>query len=77
VKNSSGTAISGASVKITGGVIATTVNLTTNSTGNYGTGYIPVGQYTVTVSASGYVTQTKSGSVSSGATTTVSFTMTK
>jgi hypothetical protein len=67
--------ISGATVKITGGKVATTVNTTTNSTGNYSTTWIPVGTYTITVSKSGFTTQSKSATANTGATTTVNFTM--
>ena len=75
VKNSSGTAISGATVKIVGGKVATTVNTTTNSTGNYGTTWIAVGNYTITVSKTGFTTQSKTTTVNTGATATVNFTM--
>ena len=75
VTNSSGTVISGAAVNITGGVISTTVNTTTNSSGVYNSNWIPVGTYTLTVSASGHTTQSKSASVTTGNTTTVNFTM--
>ena len=75
VKTSSGAALSGATVTVSGGVIATTVTLTTSSTGSYATSWIPVGSYTVTVAKSGYTTQTKSTNVTTGATTTLNFTM--
>ncbi len=75
VKTSSGSAISGATVKITGGKIATTVNTTTSSTGQYGTTWIPLGTYTITVSKTGHTTQSKTATVNTGATTTVNFTM--
>jgi hypothetical protein len=75
VKNSSGGAISGAVVTITGGNIATTVSLTTSSSGTYATTWIPIGSYKVTVAKSGYTTQSKSTTVVSGATASVSFTM--
>ena len=75
VKTGSGAAISGATVTVNGGVIATSVTLTTSSTGTYATGYIPVGSYTVTVAKSGFTTQSKSGNVTTGATTTLNFTM--
>ncbi len=74
VTNVSGAAVAGVSIKISGGQIATTVTLTTDSTGHYLTGYIPIGSYTVTASASGHTTQTKSTTVSSGVTSTVNFT---
>src|SRR5579864_1070651 len=73
VKNSSGAAISGATVKISGGSIATTVTLTTSSTGAYATNFIPVGTYTITVSATGFTSQSKTATVNTGQTTTVNF----
>lgn len=75
VKTTSGAALSGATVKITGGKVPTTVTLTSSSTGTYATSWIPVGSYTVTVSKTGHTTQSKSATVSSGATTTVNFSM--
>jgi Domain of unknown function (DUF1929)/Carboxypeptidase regulatory-like domain len=74
VTSSSGAVISGATVTIKGGVIATTVTGKTGTTGTFTTNWIPVGTYTVTVSETGHTTQSKSASVTSGATTTVSFT---
>jgi hypothetical protein len=73
VKNSSGAAISGATVKISGGSIATSVSLTTSSTGAYSTNFIPVGTYTITVSATGFTSQSKTATVNTGQTTTVNF----
>jgi len=75
VINGSGVAISGATVKITGGIVATTATVNTNSSGVYNSPWIPIGNYTVQVSKSGYTTQSKTTSVSTGATTTVNFTM--
>jgi hypothetical protein len=75
VVNRSGVAISGASVKITGGLVPTTVTLSTNSSGVYLTGWIAIGNYTVQVSKSGYATQSKGTSMSSGQTATVNFTL--
>jgi hypothetical protein len=72
--NSSGAADLGATVTISGGVIATTVSGTTNSSGIFATNWIPIGTYTVTISESGHTTQSKSASVSPGVTTTVNFT---
>jgi acid phosphatase len=75
VTNSSGAAISGASVTLTGGSISTTVHTTTNSSGGYNSNWMPVGSYTVTVSASGNTTQTKTANANTGATTTLNFTL--
>lgn len=71
--NSAGLADAGASVTIKGGVINTTFNGKTNSSGAYSTSWTPVGSYTITISESGHTTQTKSATVSAGATTTVHF----
>ena len=75
VTNSSGGLIAGAAVTISGGSISTTVNTTTNSSGVYNSNWVPVGSYTVRVSASGFTTQTKSTTANTGATTTLNFTM--
>jgi large repetitive protein len=75
VTNSSGVAISGAAVNISGGSIPTTVNTTTNSSGVYNSNWVPVGTYTVTVSATGFTTQSQSVNVTTGNTTTLNFTM--
>lgn len=75
VKNGSGAALANASVTITGGRVATTVTVTTNSYGKYNSGWIPVGSYTISVSKSGYATQSKSATVYTGKTATVNFTM--
>jgi hypothetical protein len=74
VVTSSGAAVSGATVTIKGGVISTTVSGLSNSTGLFATNWIPVGTYTVTVAKSGFTTQTKTTTVSSGATTSLTFT---
>ncbi len=75
VTNSSGAALASASVSITGGTVNTTVNTSTNSTGYYNSNWVPVGTYTVTVSASGYSTQSKTVSVTTGNTATLNFTL--
>ncbi|HEY6968557.1 MAG TPA: carboxypeptidase regulatory-like domain-containing protein [Candidatus Angelobacter sp.] len=75
VTNSSGSPISGTAVTITGGNISTTVNTTTNSTGGYNSNWVPVGPYTVTVSATGFTTQSQATTVTTGNTTTLNFTM--
>lgn len=69
-----GALVSGATVTIKGGVIATTVTGSTSSTGVFTTAFIPIGSYIVTISKTGHTTQTKSATVTSGATTSVSFT---
>ena len=69
-----GTVVSGATVTIKGGVIATTVTGTTNASGIFTSPWIALGSYTVTVSKTGHTTQSKGATVSVGVTTTVNFT---
>jgi hypothetical protein len=68
-----GVALSGATVTLKGGVIATTVSGTTSTTGVYTTNWIPIGTYSITVSKTGLTAKTKSATLTSGATTTVTF----
>jgi hypothetical protein len=75
ITNTAGTALSGVSVKIVGGVVATNITKTTDSSGNFNSSWIPVGSYTVTLSKTGVTSQTKSASVTAGATTTVNAVM--
>jgi len=75
VINKSGAAISGVSVKMTGGLVSTTVTVLTNSSGVYTSPWIPIGSYTVQASKSGYTTQSKTTSIATGATATVNFTL--
>jgi carboxypeptidase family protein len=75
VTNQSGTAISGAKVVVAGGIVPTSVTLMTNSTGNYDSGWVPIGNYTITVTKTGYTMQTKNSTVSTGGTATVNFTL--
>jgi hypothetical protein len=74
VVTSSGAAVSGATVTIKGGSIATTVSGLTSSTGFFTTNWIPIGTYTVTVAKSGFTTQSKTTSGTSGATASLTFT---
>jgi hypothetical protein len=74
VVSPSGAVVSGVTVTIKGGVIATTVTGTTGTTGLFTTNWIPVGTYTITVAKTGHTTQSKTATVSAGVTTTVTFT---
>jgi hypothetical protein len=74
VKTSAGAAVASANLTIKGGVVPTTITGLTSTTGTFTTNWIPVGTYTITVSKTGHTTQSKSATVSSGATATVSFT---
>ncbi|HET9838380.1 MAG TPA: carboxypeptidase regulatory-like domain-containing protein [Candidatus Angelobacter sp.] len=73
VVTSTGAVVSGATVTIKGGAVATTVTGTTNTSGLFTTNWIPVGTYTVTAAKTGHTTQSKSAGVSAGVTTTVTF----
>ncbi|MCU1311776.1 MAG: hypothetical protein JWO20_2901 [Candidatus Angelobacter sp.] len=73
VTSSTGAAVSAATVKFSGGVISTTATLTTDTSGNYLSNWIPVGNYTVTMSKTGHTTLSKAGTVTSGVTTVISF----
>ncbi|HEY2030444.1 MAG TPA: carboxypeptidase regulatory-like domain-containing protein [Myxococcales bacterium] len=67
-----GTALASAKVQITGGQIATTASDITDTTGHYDEGWVAIGTYTVTCSATGFPSQTISGAaVTTGNTTTV------
>lgn len=71
VTNALGTSISGATVKMVGGKLETTKIVTTDAAGNYASGWIPVGNYTVTVSAASHATKSTSTTVSTGVTRAV------
>ncbi len=74
VKTSSGTAISGVTIQVAGGMVSFNKKLTTDKYGFYSSGLVSIGNYTVSASKSGYTTQSKSAVVNNGTTTTVSFT---
>jgi Domain of unknown function (DUF1929)/Carboxypeptidase regulatory-like domain len=69
-----GAVVSASNVSIKGGVIATTVTGATSTAGTLTTVFIPIGSYTVTVSKTGHTTQSKTVTVTSGVTSTVTFT---
>ncbi len=75
VTNKSGAAISGATVKVNGGIVPTSVTLTTGSSGTYDSGWVPIGNYSIEVSKTGFTTQTKNATVTTGGTVTVNFTL--
>jgi hypothetical protein len=66
-----GAAVGGATVTITGGALKISKTMTSDAAGNYSTGWIPVGNYQVTVSKSGYNAGSSSATVNTGLTTTV------
>ena len=69
-----GAVVGGATVTIKGGVIATTVTGSTATTGIFATSWIPIGTYTVTVAKTGHTTKSKSATVTSGGTASLTFT---
>ena len=73
VTNSSGSGIGGARITFTGGVFNSTSSVITDASGNYNAGWIPVGSYAISATASG-VTHTSSTTVSAGVLSTVNFT---
>jgi hypothetical protein len=75
VRSASGARVSGAKVTFTGGVIANSTTVYTNSSGNYTSAWIPVGSYTVTVSKSGLTTRSGTATVTTGGKTILNFTM--
>ena len=69
VVTSSGAAVSGAPLTLSGGVITTSLSGTTNASGLYSSNWIPIGSYSI---SSGSVTE--SATVNSGKTTTITLT---
>lgn len=69
VVDSTGKAVSGAQVSISGGQIATSLSGTTNASGVYSSNWIPIGNYTVTSGSVG-----ESATVTTGKTTTITLT---
>lgn len=67
-----GVAVSGATVKVSGGALRTSRILKSASDGTFSTGATAIGNYKVTVSASGYGSATYSTSVSTGTTSYLS-----
>jgi len=70
VADASGAPLSGATVTVSGGVVAITKSFTTSSTGTYNTSWVPVGDYTVTARAAAGSTSATT-TVATGATSTV------
>ncbi len=74
VTTSAGALVSGVTLTIKGGSVATTVTGTTSTAGTFTTNWIPVGSYTITASKTGHTSQTKTATVTSGVTGSVAFT---
>jgi carboxypeptidase family protein/Big-like domain-containing protein/calcineurin-like phosphoesterase family protein len=77
-RDSTGAAISGATVHFLGSASTSALDetITTDATGKYATGSIPGGTYQVTASATGYSSSTVTASLGSGATVTQNFVLT-
>ena len=74
VTGTNGAAVAGVAVTIKGGVIATAVTGSTSTAGAFSTTWIPIGSYTISVAKTGHTTKSKTATVTSGATTAISFT---
>ena len=75
VVDSSGHPIAGAHVQFVGGTIATNLAKVASSTGQYSSGGISIGTYTVTASDSGHTASSKSVTVTTGTTKQLNFTL--
>jgi PKD repeat protein len=73
VLGSGGSGIGGVKITFSGGVLNTTRSVTTDSSGNYNAGWIPVGSYKVSATVSG-ATHTSSTTISAGVVSTVNLT---
>ena len=71
VTNTAGIGIAGATVSVSGGILSSAFSATTGSGGAYYFGWVPVGTYVVSVTASGYSSATTNTTVSTGQTTTL------
>jgi len=71
VSNTGGAGVSGATVSISGGALSLSFSATTNSSGSYTFGWVPVGTYAVTVTASGYGSGSTSTTINTGQTATL------
>jgi hypothetical protein len=77
VQNASGTPIPNANVIITGGKLRTTKTVRTASDGGFDSNWTSIGSYVVTVSASGFITQSLETRVDVGLTTTMNISLQK
>jgi PKD repeat protein len=71
VSNGSGVGVAGATVSISGGALSSSFSAATSSGGSYNFGWVPIGTYTVTATASGYASSFSSTSINTGQTTTL------
>jgi PKD repeat protein len=73
VTTSSGSGVGGVKITFTGGVFNTTNSVSTDASGNYNAGWIPVGSYVISATLSG-VTHASSRTINAGVVSTVNFT---
>jgi hypothetical protein len=71
VVTNAGAALGGATMTISGGALKIIKTMTSDSAGNYSSGWIPIGSYKVTVSKLGYNAGSASATVTTGLTTTL------
>jgi calcineurin-like phosphoesterase family protein/carboxypeptidase family protein len=71
VVNSGGAPVSGAILNLTGGKLRMNKTVTTDGSGSYNSGWIAIGSYAVSVSATGYTGTGATASVNTGLTTTL------
>jgi hypothetical protein len=65
--------VGGVKITFTGGVFNTTNSVSTDASGNYNAGWIPVGSYVISATLSG-VTHASSRTINAGVVSTVNFT---
>jgi hypothetical protein len=68
VRNTAGVPIKGAAIKYVGGIVSMNKTVKTDSLGQYSSGPVPVGSYTLTVTKTGYITQTLTTTVAADTT---------
>lgn len=75
VLNSGGAPVVGATVTFSGGNLRLSKSVVTNGSGAYSTSWTSIGNYTITVTASGYAGASAAASVNPGLTTTLNFSL--
>ena len=75
VRTSSGVPIAGAALTFNGGTLRITKTVKADGNGNYYSAWIPVGSYSVTISAGGYSNSNLSVNVGTGITQTLNVTL--
>jgi hypothetical protein len=75
VVSGGGAKLAGATITLTGGALKQTKTVTSDSYGNYSSGWIAVGSYNVSVSMLGYGSYAGTATINTGATTTSNVTL--